>query len=149
MMKALPKNLVSVEQFKDKVLIQCPNCKKCALLRSTQYSHSERKWTCDCLCEHCAKTWQFHPGGYALNDSRPYLCVPLWLQTRCKNHVLWAFNEKHLQFLEDYISQTLRKRPLNFNGSLQSRLPRWILSAKNRTAVASGVRRLRAKLSAI
>ena len=137
-----------LESSKTSILIACPHCHKQALIRFTVYSHSDQKWTSNCFCSHCVREWQFHPGGYAIKDSHPYRYMPLWLQTNCCGQVLWAFNQKHLEFLEKYVSQTLRKRPLNANGSLQSRLPKWILSAKNRDAVVRGIKRLKAKLPA-
>lgn len=119
-----------LETAKTEILISCPSCSDCAWIRSIAYLGSERKFVAKCFCSRCAKTWQFEPGGYGPNDSKPYLYMPLRLQTRCCGEVLWAFNKKHLDLLELYVSQTLRKRPLNFKGSLQSRLPRWILSAR-------------------
>jgi len=80
------------------------------------------------------------------DPSQPYLSIPLWLQTRCCGEVLWAFNWQHLAFLEDYVSRTLRKRPHKMNTSLQSRLPKWVLSAKNRDAVLRAISRLKLKL---
>jgi hypothetical protein len=146
--KALPKDLFYLQQSKTNILIRCPHCDECALVRSTSYSDSDRKLIANCFCSHCVKEWRIQPGGHAFNDSRPYRYIPLWLQTNCCGEVLWAFNQKHLEFLEKYVSQTLRKRPRNFNGSLQSRLPKWILSAKNRAAVLRGIKRLIAKLPA-
>ena len=147
-MKPLPKDLFYLGSSKTNILIRCPHCQQAALIRSTSYSSADRKWTSDCFCANCVKAWQFHPGGYAVNDSHPYRYLPLWLQTNCCGEVLWAFNREHLEFLEEYVSQTLRKRPHNFNGSLQSRLPKWILSAKNRQAVLRGIKRLKVKLLA-
>ena len=138
--------MVHIGQFTAEILIKCPHCKKCALIRSTEYSSEAKEWTSDCFCPQCSKSWQFHPGGHAINDSRPFLYLPLWLQTHCRGNVLWAFNQEHLDFLEAYVSQRLRKRPVNSNRSLQSRLPRWILSSKNRDAVQKAIRRLRANL---
>jgi hypothetical protein len=147
-MRAIPKDLFYLEFSKANILIRCPHCHKCALIRSTSYSDSKRKWTADCFCSHCVKEWPFRPGGHAIHDSQPHRYIPLWLQTNCCEEILWAFNQKHLEFLEKYVSQALRKRPHNFNGSLQSRLPKWILSAKNREAVLRGIKCLKVKLPA-
>jgi hypothetical protein len=146
--KPFPPDVFFLESSKTNILIRCSNCDKCALIRSTDYSHTTRKWTCDCFCPHCAKQWKLQPGGSAIHDSHPHRHIPLWLQTNCCGEVLWAFNKKHLEFLDRYVSQTLRKRPHNCNGTLQSRLPKWVLSAKNRSAVTRCIQRLKEKLPA-
>lgn len=71
--------------------------------------------------------------------------LDLWLQTVCAGNVLWALDEVHLDFLERYVSATLREGGRG-NGSLASRLPRWIKSAENRAVVSAGLARLRRRL---
>jgi hypothetical protein len=77
-----------------------------------------------------------------------YFGLPLWLQTRCCGHVLWANNEGHLLFLERYVGAKLRERVPNRNGSLPSRLPTWIKLARNRDELLRCLARLRASLPA-
>jgi hypothetical protein len=72
--------------------------------------------------------------------------LPLWLQTHSKGKVLWAVNKEHLDFLEHYVSERLRKPPFSYNSMIAARMPRWILSAKNRENLLRRVRRLKAKL---
>jgi hypothetical protein len=60
----------------------------------------------------------------------------------CAGNVLWALDEVHLDFLERYVSATLREQGRG-NGSLASRLPRWIKAAENRGVVSAGLARLR------
>lgn len=73
-----------------------------------------------------------------------YFRHPLWLQTSCCGHVLWAYNAAHLAFLREYVQADLRERvPVqNTNNTLASRLPRWMKSAKNRDEVLKGIARL-------
>ncbi|HEX6963604.1 MAG TPA: hypothetical protein VF175_17180 [Lacipirellula sp.] len=84
-----------------------------------------------------------------------YFHLPLWLQTPCCGHVLWAFNIEHLTFLESYIeadhrtalpeevAQRLRIR----NATLASRLPKWTIVAKHRSEVLKCIRKLRDDLT--
>ena len=101
------------------------------------------------------------PGCGALNRGEPtwaprnfpemhdqYFGLPLWLQTGCCGHVLWAVNEGHLLFLERYVGAKLRERVPNRNGSLPSRLPTWIKLARNRDELLRCLARLRASLPA-
>jgi hypothetical protein len=72
-----------------------------------------------------------------------YFDIPLWLQTPCCGQVLWAFNEEHLAFLEQFVSASVRERTVRHNGSLASRLPSWLQAARNRVEVSKGLQQLR------
>lgn len=62
-----------------------------------------------------------------------YFGLPLLLQIPCSQGILWAYNWQHLQALKAFIQADLRERTKKSgNGSLMSRLPLWIKSAKNR-----------------
>ena len=55
--------------------------------------------------------------------------------------MLWAYNDRHLDFLQRFVSATLReRRPVH--SSLVSRLPDWVKAAKNRAAVKTALGRL-------
>jgi len=95
-------------------------------------------------CGHC---------GYPKSGNGPdcVSALDLWLQTPCCGQVLWALNEKHLDWLEGYVAATLRerKRSSEFgwsNKSLASRLPMWVKQAKNRSDILAGIGRLRDRL---
>jgi hypothetical protein len=90
--------------------------------------------------------------GWSDNEPQDwYFQLPLWLQTPCCGHVLWAFNLEHLSFLESYIEADHRtglsdeeaKRLGIRNATLASRLPEWIIVAKHRTEVLKCIRKLR------
>ncbi len=36
--------------------------------------------------------------------------LPLWLQTPCAGHTLWAFNARHLEYLKDFLQAEVRER---------------------------------------
>jgi hypothetical protein len=81
-----------------------------------------------------------------------YFGQPVWLQTPCAGHTLWAFNARHLDYLEQFVAARLREPPLRAsdgearNAALASRLPVWLKSAKNRDEVLRCIRRLRRML---
>ncbi len=154
----------TLEDFVDIIYVCCPQCHQCTQVRrlsideetilsddfsqhgswSHRHSFSPRKLS----CLHCgyAKIWK----GKTQNRGGPYdwyFRLPLWLQTPCCGEILWAFNEKHLSFLERYVTAKLR---IKFhvegqirNGTMASRLPGWIKSAKNRDEVIKGITRLK------
>jgi hypothetical protein len=75
-----------------------------------------------------------------------YFGLPLWLQISCCRETLWAYNYKHLEFIENYVSANLRERTPNLNKSVASRLPKWIKSAKNRDEILKAIKKLKSKL---
>ncbi len=79
-----------------------------------------------------------------------YFHYTLWLVTPCAGHTLWAYNLQHLSFLRAYVSSQLRDRPLVAPGMyrnklLESRLPKWMISAKNRSQVLGAIEKLERK----
>jgi hypothetical protein len=75
----------------------------------------------------------------------PLFGLDLWLCTPCRGEVLWAYNVEHVQFLQRYVGATLRTREPKQNGSIASRLPAWITSAKHRDEVLAGLSKLEAR----
>jgi hypothetical protein len=77
-----------------------------------------------------------------------YFRLPLWLQIECcGGETLWAYDKKHLNFIENYVAARLRERKPNVNKSLASRLPQWIKSAKNREEILRAIGKLKEKLN--
>ncbi len=77
----------------------------------------------------------------------PFFGLELWLVKSCLEDAIWAYNEAHLQFLEEFIAAPLRSRPqqaeYTYNHSVGGRLPRWMTSAKNRDKVLQVIRELK------
>lgn len=135
----------------DDVLIVCPVCSGRAVSR-IHPRVSPRTWFSPrrLICEACAHTSEWagrtivHDGASARDD---HFRLPLWLRTPCCGEVLWAYNERHLTYLEGLIGARLRGRRRDpkhgwSNRSLASRLPAWITSNKNREKVLKGLSRL-------
>lgn len=78
----------------------------------------------------------------------PVFGHPLWLRTTVRGQLLWATNPAHLAWLKGYVSAGIRERTPNQNGSLASRLPRWLKARQNREAVLKGIATLEARLGA-
>jgi hypothetical protein len=73
--------------------------------------------------------------------------LPLWLQTPCVGHTLWAFNGRHLAYLKEFLQAELRERRGTANASVISRLPAWVKVAKHREAALRAVGRLERSLA--
>lgn len=79
----------------------------------------------------------------------PYFGIPLWLQTRVRGRLLWAYNLDHLTLIENYVAADLRERARWYdNGqkmTLVAKLPRWVKAAGSRAEVLHAITRLRAQ----
>lgn len=74
-----------------------------------------------------------------------YFGMPLLLTANFKGHLFWAYNDKHLAELKAFIGASLRERHHlagGHNGSMISRLPLWIKSAKNRDELLTLIEKL-------
>lgn len=67
----------------------------------------------------------------------PDFGLNLWLSVPFRGQLFWAYNSAHLCFIRDFVAADLRQRQPNRNSSLVSRLPGWVKSAKNRSAILS------------
>jgi hypothetical protein len=80
----------------------------------------------------------------------PYFGYALWLSTPASRGVLWAYNGKHLDYLEAFIGAKLRGRPRDRSGdyrqTLIERLPAWSKSAKHRDELLARITELRSRL---
>lgn len=151
--------------FAGEALVVCPRCGGCAYVHAAgaapqaevpKEHFTPRALTC-AACGHARQSvpGRSGPGGQPLTDG--WFDAPLWLVEPCCGEMLWAYNAAHLAALERFVSADLReRRPLGTdvgerwcsNDSMQSRLPRWMKSAKNRGTVLHALARLRAKLPA-
>ncbi|HKV83801.1 MAG TPA: hypothetical protein VJN88_04550, partial [Ktedonobacterales bacterium] len=104
-----------------------------------------------CVCAHCGYVKEWRGNKLSIGAACDwYFGFPLWLQTPCCGQTLWAFNEPHLRFLEEFVTADLRERTPELrrfhNLTYASRLPRWVQVAANREDVLRGLARLRALL---
>ncbi|MES9684307.1 hypothetical protein CN514_20380 [Bacillus sp. AFS001701] len=127
-----------IGDFNNHILVECPQCKK-----GTKITWVTDKTKLKLVCQKCG----------IVSGSNFFSSIgeeeSLWLQTHCCGKTLWAYNEEHLDFLENYVSASLRERVPNINKSIASRLPNWIKSARNRDEVLKGINKLRKKLNEI
>lgn len=108
--------------------------------------------TVDVTCPGCeaatrlAVSWSFQTRGAALE---PSFGLDLLLQTPCAGDVLWAYNTRHLDFLADFVGAAHRDHTKIRNGSLPSRLPRWMKLATNRATVLKSIDALRGRATGL
>jgi hypothetical protein len=143
----------TLASFIDLFLVRCPGCDKCAKVvlrdgkagagagqqrRPAEILFAPRRL----VCEHCGYTRDYEGKRISSDGAFDwYFQMPLWLAMHCCGQMLWAYNEEHLRFLEEYVRAELREGYPN--GTLASRLPVWIKSAKNRDDILRCIRKLR------
>jgi len=142
---------ISKPTASDPTLIVCPKCNKMAKVILTD-KQPEIGYKAKAVCSSCGfsneKTsterafyWQEE------EPSDGYFDYRLWLKTSCCGNSLWAFNIRHLELLENYVTAELRENPKDENGyanaSITSRLPKWIKFSKNREQVLSCIQKLK------
>jgi hypothetical protein len=108
----------------------------------------DRRLTCvECTL---VRTWPA-PGATRTSrtgtDSDPWFRLPLWLRADACGHVLWAYNERHLDLLRSFVAARHRTRdatPTRIH-SVASRLPGWIKEANHRDELLRVLDRLAAR----
>lgn len=146
-------------EFSDLFLVHCPRCDKCArvlpvspaateknkqgIVPYAQLMFAPRRLS----CQHCGyvKEWEGKKVAQFGDGRDWYFGVPLWLQVPCCGESLWAFNDRHIQFLEDFVSASFRET--HFGASLASRLPEWMKLGRNRVEVLKCMDKLRLLLA--
>lgn len=142
---------ISTPTNDDPTLVICP---KCRLKATVNLHNNEVRLSCSNCSYNLAKVAEertFYWGAETPTDS--YFGVNLWLQTDCAGHSLWAFNKRHLDYLEDFVSAKHRQRNPNnetwMNSSLASRLPRWLKLAKNRVQILKAIEVLKSRYNEV
>ncbi|HEY9116568.1 MAG TPA: hypothetical protein VIN11_02015 [Roseivirga sp.] len=155
----MSKDFTYLEKFINEIDVVCPKCSKKAIVRSNPNNRARTQM----ICLQCgtSKQWEGEsniimsstkfdlPGILMGQPVDCYFQLPLWFVTDFKEHQLFAYNLEHLKFLKNYIQDPLRERKENEHGwsnrSLESRLPKWMLSAKNRESLLKKIKGLEAK----
>jgi hypothetical protein len=147
--------------YSDLIYVACPRCGGQAVVIPrpglperryyNQLLYRPRRLTCP-LCG-AAKEWFPQKSGAGLvavtlgGRSEPFFGRPLWLQAPCCGHVLWAYNGRHLDALESFVSAELRERTgYASRMAMIPRLPAWIKRANHRAEIARTIGRLRDQL---
>ena len=141
-----------IYEFGEEFFVVCPKCAgraKVARVGTASEKLGERLFAPRRLvCPHCVFRDEWNGGSIAVGASFDwYFRLPLWLEISCCGETLWAYNEKHLEFIESYVAAKLRERIPFKNKSLASRLPQWIKSAGNREEILRAIGKLRGKLN--
>ncbi|MBL7684238.1 MAG: hypothetical protein JNK00_12835 [Flavipsychrobacter sp.] len=130
--------------------VVCPSCSKKAIVTNAVNADDNISKYARIVCVYCgySKMKQYKYYNIHRTGIDPYFQLPLWLMTECGGHILWAYNESHLDFLKNFIEAKHRERDIRemYNGSLASRLPQWMTSSKNKEAILKAINHLLSKI---
>jgi hypothetical protein len=135
----------------DDVDVVCPRCAGRAIVAAQRLEgRGTLDWPRRLTCPSCAYAalWAAQTRGSVWGGPvDPFFRRPLWLRTRWRAHIVWAFNRRHLEILEGFVGADLRERgPGGRSSTMISQLPAWMKSAKNRKGLLVALGRLRRKL---
>lgn len=144
-----------LSDFTKVVLVVCPSCGAKAIVKSEGSTpNKSNEANIRMVCTSCGYNKSlnekpdviFHQSSSKTIKGKimitgaaidPYFHLPLWLTCNCCDNLLWAYNQEHLDFLEQHVSAKLRERNIDeiSNKAIASRLPKWMTSKKNRDTV--------------
>ncbi|MBK8519473.1 MAG: hypothetical protein WAT20_14715 [Ferruginibacter sp.] len=137
-------NLV-ISDFFNEVLVVCPACAKKALATANIVTKKVRLF-----CVHCGYnkevTTEVAQHTFITKPANQFFDAELWLQADFKKERFWAYNDKHLDYLERYISATLRGHKERTHFTLLEKLPKFYHEAKNREGLLKIIAKLKNKL---
>lgn len=134
--------------FEKEVWVVCPKCHQQAIAKLNDEAKEARL-----NCLHCgysksvSKHVEYADGkfGELKQAAHLYFEAQLWLKHAFKGDIFWAYNLKHLQYLEDYISAKLREHKDRTHFTLLEKLPKFYHEAKNREALLKIIQKLKDK----
>ncbi|WP_019639236.1 hypothetical protein [Paenibacillus fonticola] len=149
-------------------LVVCPNCSgKAKVISLGAPSPYITGITRRFFCSECGSHKEFVPRKncyneavirYSKNWEEGYINIggpfdwffgySLYLQIPCCGQTLWAYNLEHLEYVESYVAAELREDHPYYL-SVESRLPAWMKSAKNRHDVLKAIGKLKIKESGL
>lgn len=131
--------------FSDEVWVACPACTKRAIARADYQLNKARLF-----CVHCGYNKELSTviaKNITVNQpAHLFFAAELWLQAPFKNELFMAYNGKHLEYLEQYISAKLREHKERDHFTLLEKLPKFYSKAQNREGLLKIIAKLKAKV---
>lgn len=132
--------------FEQEVWVVCTKCHQQAIAALNDEAKEARL-----RCVHCGYSKsvsmlvKYAEGKFAeLNQAAHlYFEAQLWLKYPFKGDMFWAYNLKHLEYLEAYISAKLREHKDRTHFTLLEKLPKFYHDAKNREALLKIIKKLK------
>ncbi len=135
---------LTLNDFYQETCVICPSCEKKAIAKVNFENKTARLF-----CVHCGYNKETSTAlitnGSVEMAAHQYFKAELWLKASFKNEIFWAFNNKHLEYLERYISAILREHKARTGFTLLEKLPKFYHEAKNREDLLRIITKLKKK----
>jgi Zn ribbon nucleic-acid-binding protein len=135
----------TLSDFSDEVWVACPACSKRAIARAYFQLKKVRLFCVQCGYNKELST-EMEKNITANQPAHLLFYAELWLQTSFKNETFMAYNDRHLDYLERYISATLREHKERDHFTLLEKLPKFYHMAQNREGLLKIIAKLKNKL---
>ena len=133
-----------LDQFMDSIDVHCPQCQRHAVVSAEGFPGWQQ--SVRLVCTHCGYNRQETVNGWRIAEAvDSFFGLPLWFVGSVRSHTLWAYNRRHLAFLQQVVGAELREKEPNRNTLLANRLPKWMLAKKNRAPVLKAIEKLAQK----
>ena len=133
-----------ISDFYNEVWVVCPACAKRAICKTVEDLNRARLF-----CLHCGLNKEVSTSiggsGSILGAAHQFFHAELWLKATFKNEVFYAYNDKHLDYLERYVGAALRESKDRQHYTLLEKLPKFYHEAKNRDALLKIISKLKNK----
>ena len=136
-------NLI-LSDFYDEVLVVCPACAKKAMAKANFDSKKVRLFCVNCGYNKEVSTALNQTAAIQM-PANAFFDAALWLQSTFKNEIFYAYNDKHLDYLERYIGASLREHKDRTHFTLLEKLPKFYHEAKNREPLLKIIAKLKNK----
>lgn len=134
----------TLSDFSDEVWVVCPACAKRAIAR-VDYQIKKARLFCVQCGYNKEQSTEIAKNITVNQPAQLFFDAELWLQTQFKNELFMAYNGRHLEYLERYISATLREHKDRDHFTLLEKLLKFYHEAKNRTSLLKIIVRLKIK----
>ncbi|SFI61202.1 hypothetical protein SAMN05421638_0259 [Kaistella treverensis] len=136
-----------LSHFQDHVDVVCRGCGKNATATADHDKKEARMYCLQCGYSKTVSTSVEVAGirGDLQIAAHEYFGAKLWFAAPFKSEEFFAFNREHLDYLEAYISATLREHTERSHFTLLEKLPRFYHEAKNREALLKLIAKLKTK----
>lgn len=138
---------LTLNDFYKEVWVVCQSCEKKAIAKVNTETQTARLYCVHCGFNKETSTVLVKNGSIEMAANQ-YFKAELWLKASFKNEVFWAYNDKHLEYLEyleRYIGATLREHKARTGFTLLEKLPKFYHEAKNRESLLKIITKLRNK----
>ena len=95
-----------LSNFFQEVWVVCPSCAKKAMAKANFETKTARFFCLHCGCNK-ETTTSIDKNATLETAANHYFQAELWLKAPFKNEIFWAYNDKHLQYLERYMGRAI------------------------------------------